>query len=99
MKFFKWILGLIGLIGGAIAMFVPKSKNEKVKEIEGKIKTVDDILKQKEKENNNIKESLKNKKNALEEIKKQRESFGVERKSSDEAAEFLKKYAKDKENK
>ena len=99
MKILKWILGLIGLVGGAIAMFVPKSKSEKVKEIEKKIKTVDGILKEKEKENDNIKESLKSKKNTLEEIKKQRESFGVERTSSDEAAEFLKKYAKKKANK
>ena len=53
-------------------------------------------LKVKEKEKNGIKKSLKSKKKALEEIKKQREQFGVERKPSDEAAEFLKKYAKKK---
>ena len=96
MKFLKWILGLFALIGGAIAMFVPKSKSEKVKEIEGKLKTAGDIINKKEEDNKNIKKSLQNKKNALEEIKKQRESFGVERKSSDAATEFLKKYAKDK---
>ena len=38
MKFFKWILGLFALIGGAIAMFVPKSNSKKVKEIKSKIK-------------------------------------------------------------
>ena len=96
MKFLKWILGLFALIGGAIAMFVPKSKSEKVKEIEGKLKTAGDIINKKEEDNKNIKKSLQNKKNALEEIKKQRESFGVERTSSDAAADFLKKYAKDK---
>ena len=96
MKFLKWILGLIGLISGAIAMFVPKSKSEKVKEIEGKLKTAGDIINKKEEDNKNIKQSLQNKKKALEEIKKQKEQFGVERKSSDDAADFLKKYAKKK---
>ena len=97
MKFFKWILGLIGLIGGAIAMFVPKSKSEKVKEIESKIKIVDDILKQKEKDNNNIKKTLESKKKVLEELKKEKDKK-IEDVSTDKAADFLKKYAKDKKN-
>ena len=96
MKFFKWILGLFALIGGALAIFLPKSKSNKVKEIEKKIKTVDDILKGKEKDNNNLKKSLKSKKKALEEIKKQRENFGVERKSAAEATSRLRKIGKGK---
>ena len=103
MKFIKWILGLFALIGGAIAMFVPKSNSKKVKEIKGKIKdnekktkTVNDLLKEKEKDNEAIKKSLDNKKKALKEIEKQRENFGVERKSAAEATSRLRKIGKGK---
>jgi len=96
MKFLKWILGLFALIGGAIAMFIPKSKNEKVKKIEQKIKTADDIIKASEEENKEIRKTLANKKKVLDEIKKQKDNIKVKEKGSAEAADFLKKYAKKK---
>jgi len=76
-------------------MFAPKSKSEKVKEIEGKLKTAGDIINKKEEDNKNIKQSLQNKKKALEEIKKQKNKK-IKDVGADDAADFLKKYAKKK---
>jgi len=79
MKFLKWILGLFALIGGAIAMFIPKSKNKKVEKIEKKIESSKSVVKGKVEENKAVKKTL--------EIKK---------KGSTDAADFLKKYEKNK---
>ena len=102
-KLWKYVIAFFTFAGGILlAFFSGKDSgrtSERVKGIDKKLKKVKKDLKAKEKEKNGIKKSLKNKKKALEEIKKQREQFGVERKSSDEAADFLKKYIKDKKNK
>ena len=102
-KIKKYIIGFFVLLGGAlIAFFSGKGagrKEEKIGKLDDRLKSVKKDLKTKEKSKNGLKKSLKSKKKALEEIKKQREQFGVKRKSSDEAADFLKKYIKDKKNK
>jgi len=99
-KLWKYIAGLLTIAGGILIAFLSGKgagrSDEKQKDIKKKIKTAGDIIKKNKKETDVVQESLKNKKKALEEIKKQRESFGVERKSSDEAADFLKKYTKNK---
>jgi len=96
MKFLKWILGLFALIGGAIAMFIPKSKNKKVEKIEKKIESSKSVVKGKVEENKAVKKTLEIKKKALEEIKKQKDNIKVKKKGSSDAADFLKKYAKNK---
>ena len=102
-KIWKYVAGFFTILGGIlIAFFSGKDSgrtSERVKGIDDRLKQARKDLKTKEKEKNGIKKSLRSKKKALEEIKKQREQFGVERKSSDEAADFLKKYVKDKKNK
>ena len=102
-KIWKYVLAFFTFAGGIlIAFFSGKDSGrsqEQRKGIDKKLKKVKKDLKAKEKDKNGIKKTLKSKKKALEEIKKQREQFGVERKSSDEAADFLKKYIKDKKKK
>jgi len=97
-KIWKYVAGFFTILGGIlIAFFSGKDSGrsaERVSEIDGRLKKARKDLKSKEKEKNGIKKSLKSKKKALEEIKKQQVQFGVERKSSDEAADFLKKYSK-----
>jgi septal ring factor EnvC (AmiA/AmiB activator) len=99
-KLWKYIAGLLTIAGGILIAFLSGKgagrSDEKQKDIKKKIKTAGKIIKKNKKEADVVKESLKSKKKALEEIKKQKEQFGVERKSSDEAADFLKKYAKKK---
>ena len=101
-KLWKYIAGLLTIAGGILIAFLSGKgagrSDEKQKDIKKKIKTASNIIKKNKQETDAVKESLKNKKKALEEIKKQRSfnQFGVERKSSDEAADFLKKYAKNK---
>ena len=99
-KLWKYIAGLLTIAGGILFAFLSGKgagrSEEKQKDIKKKIKTAGKIIKKNKEETVAVKESLKNKKKALEEIKKQKEQFGVERKSSDEAADFLKKYAKKK---
>ena len=99
-KLWKYVLAFFTFAGGILlAFFSGKDSgrtSERVKEVDDRLKKANKDLKEKEKEKNGIKKSLRSKKKALEEIKKQREQFGVERKSSDEAADFLKKYLKDK---
>ena len=88
------------LCGGILVAFLSGKgagrRDEKLGNLDDRLKQARKDLKVKEKEKNGIKKSLKSKKNALEEIKKQREQFGVERKPSDDAVEFLKKYVKKK---
>jgi len=99
-KMWKYIVGFFTIvIGGLLAFLSGRSagrKDEKFKDINKQIKKVEKSIKAREKNKNGYKKTLQNKKNALEEIKKQRESFGVERKSAKDAADFLKKYAKKK---
>ena len=88
------------LCGGILVAFLSGKgagrKEEKIGKLDERLKGVKKDLKAKDKSKNGLKKTLKSKKKALEEIKKQREQFGVERKSSDEASDFLKKYAKKK---
>ena len=99
-KLWKYIVGFFTIvIGGLLAFLSGRGagrKDEKFKNINTELKKIDKDLKTKEKDNLTWKKSLQSKKNALEEMKKQRKSFGVERKSTKEAADFLKKYAKKK---
>ena len=102
-KLWKYIVGFFTIaIGGLLAFLSGRGagrKDEKFKNINTELKNIDKDLKKKEKDKNSLKKSLKSKKKALEEIKKQRESFNVERKSTKDAADFLKKYAKTKKAK
>jgi len=99
-KLWKYIAGLLTIAGGILIAFLSGKgagrSDEKQKGIKKKIKAAGDIIKKNKIESAAVKESLKNKKKTLEEIKKQQENFGVERKSSDEVADFLKKYTKKK---
>ena len=102
-KLWKYIVGFFTIvIGGLLAFLSGRSaakKDEKFKNINKELKGIDKDLKKRQKEKNGYKKTLQSKKNALEEIKKQRESFGVERKSTKDATDFLKKYAKTKKAK
>ena len=102
-KLWKYIVGFFTIvIGGLLAFLSGRSagrKDEKFKNINKEIEIVDKSLKKRQKDKNGYKKTLQNKKKALEEIKKQRESFNVEKKSADDAADFLKKYAKAKKGK
>ena len=102
-KIWKYIVGFFTIvIGGLLAFLSGRSagkKDEKFKNINTEIKKIDKDLKKRQKVKNGYKKTLQSKKNALEEIKKQKEQFGVERKSAKDAADFLKKYAKDKKKK
>ena len=99
-KIKKYVIGFFVLCGGVLVAFLSGKgagrRDEKLGNLDDRLKKAKKDLKVKEKEKNGIKESLKSKKNALEEIKKQREQFGVERKPSDDAVDFLKKYAKNR---
>ena len=100
-KIKKYVIGFFVLAGGVLFAFLSgKSagrKQEKIGDLKGKINDLDKSIKKTDKYQKTLKKTLKSKKNALEEIKKQKEQFGVERKSSEAAADFLKKYAKKKE--
>ena len=102
-KIKKYVIGFFVLLSGIlIAFFSGKGagrRDEKLGKLDDRLKSVKKDLKTKEKSKNGIKKTLKSKKKALEEIKKQQKSFGVERKSAKDAADFLKKYAKDKKKK
>ena len=102
-KLWKYIAGFFTIvIGGLLAFLSGRSagkKDEKFKNINTELKGIEKDIKKREKDNDSWKKSLQSKKKALEEIKKQRENFGIERKSSKDAADFLKKYAKNKEKK
>ena len=99
-KVWKYIVGFFTIvIGGLLAFLSGRGagrKDEKFKNINTEIKKIDKDLKKRQKDKNGYKKTLQSKKKALEEIKKQRKSFGVERKSTKEAADYLKKYAKKK---
>ena len=99
-KVWKYIVGFFTIvIGGLLTFLSGRSagrKDEKFKNINKQIKKVEKSIKVRKEKTNGLKKTLKSKKNALEEIKKQQKQFNVERTSADEAADFLKKYVKDK---
>jgi len=93
----KYVIGFFVLLGGIlIAFFSGKGagrRAEKIGKLDEQLKSVKKSLKAKEKSKNGMKKTLKSKKKALEEIKKQKDKK-IKDVSSDEAANFLKKYSK-----
>ena len=96
MKILKWVLGLIAGLSGVVALFAGGKSKQKVKEIKKDIKTSEKKVKKLKKENKNIKQTQKNYKKAVNEIKKEKQKKVTHDVSADEAADFLKQYAKKK---
>ena len=98
-KIWKYVAGFLTILGGIlIAFFSGKDagrRKEKIGKLDETLKSVKKDLKTKEKEKNGLKKTLQSKKKALEEIKKQKNKK-IKDVSSDDAADFLKKYAKNK---
>ena len=96
-KIKKYVIGFFVLLGGIlIAFFSGKDagrRKEKIGKLDDRLKSIKKDLKAKEKSKNGMKKTLKSKKKALEELKKQKEKK-VKDVGADEAANFLKKYAK-----
>ena len=93
----KYITGFFSFVIGILVL--SNKKNQKVKEIKGKIdnvkskiKDVDSQLKDVKNKGDNIQKTLKSKKEALKEIKKQ--TFKKKDVSAKDASDFLKKYKK-----
>ena len=100
MKILKWILGLFALLGGVFTMFGgSKNKSKKIKEIKGKVKVSEKIVKKKKEENKAIRETVENKKKVIEEMKKQKENFKPKDVAAKDAAKFLKNFAKKRKSK
>ena len=98
-KIKKYVIGFFVLCGGIFVAFLSGKgagrKEEKIGKLDERLKSVKKDLKAKEKSKNGFKKSLKSKKKALEDLKKQKEKK-VKDVSSDQAADFLKKYARRK---
>ena len=90
------------MCGGILIAFLSgKSagrRDEKLGKLDTALKGVKKDLKAKEKSKNGMKKTLQSKKKALEEIKKEKNKK-VKAVGSDDAADFLKKYAKSKKGK
>ena len=101
-KIKKYVIGFFVLAGGILFAFLSgKSAGRKKERLGGlnkKIKETKKSIKKTEKNKREIKKSLESKKKSLDEIKKQRESFGVHNSptSAKDAADFLKKFSKEK---
>ena len=95
----KYIVGFFTILSGIlIAFFSGKDSGrsqEKRKDINKKLDIVKGALKQKEKYKKNIQKELEKKKVELEKLKKAKDKK-VKDVSADDAADFLKKYAKSK---
>ena len=96
MKILKFILGFIAGLSGIVALFAGGKKKQKIKEIKQEIKTSEKNVKKLEEQNEQIKQTQKNYKKAVDELKKEKEKKVTHDVSADEAADFLKKYAKKK---
>ena len=98
-KIKKYVIGFFVLCGGILVAFLSGKgagrKEEKIGKLDDRLKSVKKDLKSKEKSKNGLKKSLKSKKKALEEIKKEKDKK-VKDVGADDAADFLKKYAKKK---
>ena len=98
-KIKKYVIGFLVLLGGILIAFLSGKgagrREEKIGKLDDRLKSVRKDLKAKEKFKNGTKKTLTNKKKALEELKKQK-SKKVKDVSSDEAADFLKKYSRRK---
>ena len=96
-KIKKYVIGFFVLLGGVLFAFLSgksagRSK-ERRKDIDKKLDIVKGALKSNVKYKKDVQKALKNKKKELENIKKEKKVKDV---SSDEATDFLKKYAKKK---
>ena len=93
----KYVVGFFTVLSGIlIAFFSGKDSGrsqERRKDIDTKLKTVKDILKEKEKYKKNVQKELVGKKKELEKLKKEKDKK-VKTVSADKASDFLKKYAK-----
>ena len=91
--------GFLAILGGILVAFLSGKdagrRKEKIGKLDETLKSVKKDLKAKEKSKNGLKKTLTSKKEALEEIKKQKEKK-IKDVNSDDAASFLKKYAKKK---
>ena len=100
-KIKKYIIGFFVLLGGILfAFFSGKSSGrskERRKDIDKKLDIVKVALKSKKKYKKDVQDLLKTKKKELEELKKQKDKK-VKDVGADDAADFLKKYVKGKNN-
>ena len=91
--------GFLAILGGILVAFLSGKdagrRKEKIGKLDETLKSVKKDLKAKEKSKNGLKKTLTSKKKALEEIKKQKEKK-IKDVSSDDAANFLKKYSRRK---
>jgi len=98
-KIKKYVIGFFVLCGGILFAFLSGKgagrKEEKIGKLDETLKSVKKDLKAKEKSKNGLKKSLESKKKALEDIKKQKNKK-IKDVGADDAADFLKKYAKKK---
>ena len=98
-KIKKYIIGFFVLLGGAlIAFFSGKDagrSKERRKDVDKKLDIVKDALKSNKKYKKDVQNLLISKKKELEKLKKEKEKK-VKDVSADDAADFLKKYAKKK---
>ena len=98
-KIKKYVIGFFVLCGGILVAFLSGKgagrRDEKIGKLDDRLKSVKKDLKTKEKSKNGLKKSLKSKKKALEDIKKQKNKK-IKDVGADDAADFLKKYAKKK---
>ena len=98
-KIKKYVIGFFVLLGGVlIAFFSGKDagrSKERRKDVDTKLDIVKKALKSKKKYKKDVQKSLKDKKKELEGLKKQKNKK-VKDVGADDAAAFLKKYAKEK---
>ena len=98
-KIKKYVIGFFVLLSGVlIAFFSGKGagrSKERRKDIDDKLKIVKDALKNKKKYKKDVQKELISKKKELEKLKKEKNKK-VKDVGADDAAEFLKKYAKKK---
>ena len=95
----KYVIGFFVLLGGVLVAFFSgkdagRSK-ERRKDVDKKLKIVKKALKSNVKYKKDVQDLLKNKKKELEKLKKEKDKK-VKDVGADDAAEFLKKYAKKK---
>ena len=98
-KIKKYVIGFFVLCGGILVAFLSGKgagrRDEKLGKLDKTLKSVKKDLKAKEKSKNGLKKTLKSKKKALEELKKQK-TKKVKDVGADDAADFLKKYSKNR---
>ena len=98
-KIKKYVIGFFVLLGGAlIAFFSGKDagrSKERRKDVDKKLDIVKKALKSKKKYKKDVQKSLKDKKKELEALKKEKDKK-VKDVGADDAADFLKKYVKNR---